>query len=238
MKTIYRKGIGEIQLKRSSRAKKYSITIKPFEGIIVTVPKYGSYDDAENIVDNKLPWIEKNLQKIEKIEDKRTIFDENTVFNTKNHQLRITSAERQDVRIMIKNGILQIEKPNSINVRDEYIQEAIRKGITETYRLEAKQTVPARLHYFAQKFNFKYNKLTLKAITSRWGSCSAVNNINISVYVMQLPDELIDYILLHELAHTVVKNHGPDFWNLLNKLTGGRAKILDKEVNKYSTKNF
>ena len=104
--------------------------------------------------------------------------------------------------------------------------------------MEAKVFVSERIHYFSTKFNFEYNNLTIKAITSRWGSCSAVNNINISLFVMQLPDYLIDYIILHELSHTIVKNHGKDFWNLLNQLTGGKARQLDKEVNKYSTKNF
>lgn len=238
MKLIYRKGIGEIVLKKNVRAKRFSITVKPFEGVIVTVPKLGNYDDAEEIVDSKLDWLEKSLQKIEKIEEKRTVFDENTDFTTKSHRLKIISAERQDVKIYISNGILLIEKPKNKNVRDEYIQEAIRKGITETYRMEAKVYVAKQIDYFAEKYSFKYKKLTLKAITSRWGSCSGVNNINISVYVMQLPDYLIDYIILHELSHTVVKNHGKDFWNLLNQLTGGKARQLDKEVNKYSTKNF
>lgn len=238
MKLIYRKGIGEIVLRKNARAKRFSITIKPFDGVIVTVPKLGNYTEAEKIVDDKLDWIEKSLEKIEKVEEKRTVFDENTVFNTKKHSLKIISSVRENTLITIKNGILLINKPSDKNVRDEYIQQAIRKGITETYRMEAKAYVSERINYFAQKFNFKFKKLTIKAITSRWGSCSAVNNINISLYVMQLPNYLIDYIILHELSHTVVKNHGKDFWNLLNQLTGGKARQWDKEVNKYSTKNF
>lgn len=238
MKLIYRKGIGEIILKKSARAKHFSISIKPFDGVVVTIPKLANFADAEEIIDSKINWIEKSLQKIEKIEDKRTIFDEETIFKTKNHTLKIISTGREDVKVYISNGTLLVEKPSNKNVRDEYIQLAIRKGITETYRLEAKQYVPQRLQEFANKHNFNYNKITLKAITSRWGSCSGVNNINISVYVMQLPDYLIDYILLHELSHTVVKNHGKDFWILLDQLTGGNARKWDKEVNKYSTKNF
>jgi len=238
MKLIYKQGIGEIVLKRSAKAKRYSITIKPFEGVIVTVPKLGSFDEAENIVNTRIDWIEKNLQKIEKIEEKRTVFDENTVFKTKAHELKIISTHRNNVQITIRNGILLVQKPENTNIRDEYIQESIRKGITETYRMEAKRTIPQRMDYFAEKFGFQYNTLTFKSITSRWGSCSSTNNINISVFIMQLPDNLIDYIILHELCHTKEKNHGPNFWKLLDFVCGGKAKKWDKEVNKYSTKNF
>ncbi len=238
MKIIFRKGIGEIVLKKSARSKRFSISVKPFEGVIVTVPERASFDDAEQIVDSRLDWIEKSLEKIEKVEEKRTVFDENTIFSTKNHALKIYSTQRNDVKIYIKNGIILIERPENRNIREEYIQVAIRKGITAAYRIEAKQYIPKRLAHWAAHFNLKYNKLTIKDITSRWGSCSHTNNINISLYVMQLPDNLIDYILLHELAHTIVKNHGDNFWKLLNQFTNGNAYKLDKEINKYSTKNF
>ena len=238
MKIIFRKGIGEITLKKSARSKRFSIVVKPFEGVIVTVPEKASFDDAEKIVDTRLEWIEKSLEKIERIEEKRTIFDENTLFSTRNHRLKIYSAQRNDVKIFIRNGLILIERPENRNIREEYIQLAIRKGITAAYRIEAKQLIPKRLAHWAEQFSLKYNKLTIKDITSRWGSCSHTNNINISLYVMQLPDYLIDYILLHELAHTIVKNHGDNFWKVLNQFTNGKAYLLDKEINKYSTKIF
>ena len=52
---------------------------------------------------------------------------------------------------------------------------------------------------------------------------------------MRLPDHLIDYVLLHELCHTKEKNHGAGFWTLLNSITQSKAKLLAKEIKKYST---
>jgi predicted metal-dependent hydrolase len=61
--------------------------------------------------------------------------------------------------------------------------------------------------------------------TTLWGSCSSRNNISLNMKVVCLPEELIDYVILHELAHTRVKNHSNDFWVLMNKLVGnGKAK--------------
>jgi len=59
-----------------------------------------------------------------------------------------------------------------------------------------------------------------------------VNNINLSIFLMNLPAHLIDYVIIHELVHTVHKNHGPSFWKLLDQHTGG-AKLLAAEMKKH-----
>lgn len=82
-------------------------------------------------------------------------------------------------------------------------------------RKKAKQFLPKRLEEIAQQFGYKYNKVALKFMKSRWGSCSFKNNINLNISLMALEKELIDYVLLHELVHTVEKNHGGAFWSRL-----------------------
>ena len=82
-------------------------------------------------------------------------------------------------------------------------------------RKKAKQFLPKRLEEIAQQFGYKYNKVALKFMKSRWGSCSFKNNINLNISLMALEKELIDYVLLHELVHTVEKNHGEAFWSRL-----------------------
>ena len=79
---------------------------------------------------------------------------------------------------------------------------------------------------------FEYNRVFIKEQKTRWGSCSGQNNINLNVNLVRLPQELIDYTLLHELVHTRIKNHSPRFWSQLDDLLGD-AKRLDKKLSKY-----
>jgi len=94
--------------------------------------------------------------------------------------------------------------------------------------------LPERLAELATKYDFSYRIIRIKDNKSRWGSCSSLGAINLSLGLMRIPTHLIDYVLLHELCHTVEMNHGPRFWALMNKVTGGDAKKLRLELRKYS----
>jgi predicted metal-dependent hydrolase len=101
-------------------------------------------------------------------------------------------------------------------------------------RAQAKQFLPARVEFLANKFGFRFNKITVKDIRSRWGSCSSANNLNFSIYLMNLPDDLVDYVILHELCHTIHRNHGTRFWTLLDECTDGKARQLSARMNTHS----
>lgn len=103
----------------------------------------------------------------------------------------------------------------------------------KTLRLEAKKYLPVKVKEFSEKHNLGYKKVFIKNMKSRWGSCSSQNNINLNLHLMRLPEKLIDYVILHELAHIKEKNHGKSFWSLLNTLIED-AKALDKELKKQS----
>jgi hypothetical protein len=108
----------------------------------------------------------------------------------------------------------------------------IRWGILAAWRKEAKKYLPVRLNELSRKHQLPYNRVIIKNNKSRWGSCSQKDNINLSLHLMRLPDHLIDYILLHELAHTLHKNHGRQFWKSMEKICPN-AKSLDKEMRGY-----
>ena len=78
-------------------------------------------------------------------------------------------------------------------------------------RRQAKSELPPRLAELASRYGFIYNKVTIKHNSSNWGSCSARNNINLNLNIVRLPRVLRDYVLLHELAHLRIANHGADF---------------------------
>ena len=90
-----------------------------------------------------------------------------------------------------------------------------------------------RLDYFSKKHNLPYNGTGFRCQKTRWGSCSGQNNISLNVNIAFLPEDLQNYVLLHELVHTTVKNHSRKFWAELDKYTEGRAKGLSKELKKY-----
>ena len=99
---------------------------------------------------------------------------------------------------------------------------------------KANAYLPQRLAELAIKYGFSYRIIRIKDNKSRWGSCSSLGAINLSLGLMRLPYHLIDYVLLHELCHTVEMNHGPRFWALMDKVTEGEAKKLRLELRKYS----
>ncbi|MGL4364250.1 MAG: M48 family metallopeptidase [Bacteroidales bacterium] len=100
-------------------------------------------------------------------------------------------------------------------------------------RNNAKNELPSRVTVLAQKYGFLFNKISVKNMFTRWGSCSSLNNLNFSLYLMCLPDELIDYVILHELCHTKHRNHGEHFWALLDFCTSGQSQQLSQQIKAY-----
>ncbi|MFO8002454.1 MAG: SprT family zinc-dependent metalloprotease [Marinilabilia sp.] len=232
---VHIEGIGPVLFRSDRRCKRLSIRVKPFEGITVLFPPGYPPGRALAFLKEKKKWVIKNKEKIEAREECRTVFDENTDFRTRSFALKVQKEARSDIRIQLDQGILNVFCPDHVNMADAPVQEAIRSGIEEAMRREAQNILPRKVYHFASQYQFKVKRVFIKNLKSRWGSCSAVNNINLNLQLMRLPDHLIDYVVLHELCHTVEKNHGPSFWNLLNQVTRGRAKHLAAEMQTYRT---
>ncbi len=227
-----------VKLRRSSRAKRVNIRLKPFHGVELVIPLYADEKEAIKFLLSKKEWIRKTSQKISGKEEKLSVFDENTIFKSRSFQLKIKGEKRKDIGIRLKDGILLISYPDSLAVTHPGVQDGIRYGIEEALRVEAKSFLPGRLAWLAREHGFNFNRVFIKNLKSRWGSCSGKNNINLNLHLMRLPDELIDYVLLHELCHTEEKNHGKRFWQLLNRVTGNRARELDRMINNYQTRVY
>ena len=227
----------EIKLKKSFKAKNISIKIKPFEGILVTVPMLVSFKLAEYFVKTKIKWINKNLNKVQKQEQSYTFFSANSSFKTRSHLVNITSTELSKNTVHIENTNVKVLISKKLSISSEENQLYIRNIILEIWRKEAKEYLPKRVKALAIDHDFNYQKLTIKNTKSRWGSCSFDNNINLSLHLMRISNELIDYVILHELVHTKVKNHSSKFWETLEKHCPN-SKILDKELKKYSLRIF
>lgn len=111
--------------------------------------------------------------------------------------------------------------------------EAFSKHSTEIDSAEAGKKLVNRLNELSEQHGFSYNKVSMRNQKTRWGSCSYKNNISLNMKLVRLPDEMIDYVLLHELVHTRIKNHTHAFWAELNKFVGN-AKEMRKKMNKYN----
>ncbi|MDR1671386.1 MAG: M48 family metallopeptidase [Alistipes sp.] len=108
-----------------------------------------------------------------------------------------------------------------------------KKRAVEALRAEAQNRLPAMTARLAAEHGFRHGAVRIKATRSRWGSCTVRNDINLSMSLAALPDHLAEYIVLHELCHTVHKNHSARFHALLDSVTGGRSKELRKELRSF-----
>ena len=231
-KTIHIDGVGNVLFRRSKRARHLNISIRPFAGARASIPVGMSYDSAVRFVTKRKLWIKKHLARMKEFENLQTKFDENSSYYTKHHKLILRKVDRKSISVKHSRSKINVVYPADLNPNSIELQAVIRKGIERALKLEAKDYLPNKVKELAVQNGFKFNKLTLKNIKSRWGSCSRKNNINLSIHLMRLPDHLISYVILHELVHTVHHNHSDRFWSMLNSVTG-TAKSLDKELRKY-----
>lgn len=221
-----------ILFKKHRKSTRLRIRVSPKSGTIVTMPWFFPYDKAKDFANGHLDWIKKNLEKVEKFKKNALVFDENTEFTTKNHRLVICRKNIKKSFFSIKEGKIFVNFTHFDDISAEQNQEKIRNAIIEAFRIEAKEYLPQRVEVLAKKFGLKYRGLTIKNLTSRWGSCSGRNNINLNLHLIRLPHELIDYVILHELAHTKEKNHGEKFWKYLTSLIP-EALELNKKLKFY-----
>ncbi len=100
---------------------------------------------------------------------------------------------------------------------------------------EAKQIIRDRLNELSIIYKLSFNRSFIRSQKTRWGSCSAKNNINLNIKLIYLPESLLDYVIIHELVHTKIKNHSPLFWEEMTKYYSD-PKAIDKKLRKYNLK--
>jgi len=219
--------IGDVTFLRNRRSKNIKISVKPDKTVLVSFPFLVSAREVIAFVQNNEAWI---TQQQNRFESKKSRLVEGLEIKTKQNTIVIQSGEKSKVE---KKGntvhlcLKDLDSPEAQSITENVL--------TQIYRHEAKKILPERLRELAVKHGFYYNKITIRDNRRNWGSCSSKNNISLNLQMMKLPDKLIDYILLHELVHTKIKNHGPEFWRELDLLTRNQAKELAKQVKKFST---
>lgn len=225
--------LGEITLNPSPKAHRLSISIRPGGEIRLTFPRRMNWKEALPFLDEKAAWITRTQQRIAERQVREIIAPP---YSTRNHTLYLDPHPCQSVRVHIEAERIVVSYPAHIPYQEESVQNAIRQGIEEAWRLEAKSYLPERVATLSRQTGLRCGKVSVRNARTRWGSCSVNNDISLSLHLMKLPDRLIDYIILHELSHTRHKNHGPRFHALLNRLCGGEEAARRKELKNYSTR--
>jgi predicted metal-dependent hydrolase len=142
------------------------------------------------------------------------------------------SAQAAKISTRLKDNAIEVTHPTSYLPGDAPVQEAARTAAIRALRKEAERLLPMRLRQLAETSGFSYNSVGVKQLKSRWGSCSSNRDITLNLYLMQLPWHLIDYVLLHELTHTKVMQHGTPFWQELERHVP-HAKRLRGEIREF-----
>ncbi len=230
------KEFGQIEVVRSERSTRIRITIKP-SSLRLTLPAHANLKDGLSFLEEIRPKLRTKLQKLQKLQKQKpaAFINEENPLKTLSFMTDIKASSRDKVFFRLKDGVLLIEYPETANANSEQMQKAFKNGIDFFLRKEAKRLLVPRITQLAKIHNFSFKDVKIQSSKGRWGSCSSKKSINLSYYLLTLPAHLIDYVILHELCHTIEMNHGDRFWQLMDKVTDNRSKALRKEIKTHTT---
>lgn len=217
-------GVGSVAFhkRRGTRSIRLKIDIhgKP----IVTMPYFVPYRTAVYFVQKHTDWIDNEASK-------RNVQLPDGMQIGKTHTLQYVPQDGLTVpRSRISSGAITVRYDG--NWEDEDVQNVAKKACIRALRQEAQVFLPKRLANLAQLEGYDYSGVSIKQMRGRWGSCNQDKHITLNLFLMQLPIELVDYVILHELAHTRALHHGPAFWTEMER-TLPNARQLRKQMRAY-----
>lgn len=175
----------------------------------VTHPRWTPRFVAKKFAHAQQDWIEAQLKKLN---EKRTFSGDLhtvSVFGKK-YQKKLLDSLEHAYGVTISEGEMLINKFSSKDKTHQFLLERFLKNTAEKY-------IVPRTHALAKRMGLGFNKLTLRAQKTRWGSCSSQKNLNFNSRLVHYLPNIIDYVIIHELAHLVHMNHSRDFWLLVEK---------------------
>lgn len=211
-------GYGLITIAKRSTNRTLRLSIKADGKVLVTIPSWASYHAGLSFAESKLDWIRQQ-------QPERTILQDGQAVGKYHHlQLSPTRGIAKPRTLVSKTAII-VRYPIELTVTDPQVQTAAETACIRALRAQATQLLPQRLEQLARQYDFHFNEVSIKRLTSRWGSCDSKQRIVLNLFLMQLPWECIDYVLLHELTHTNILRHGPPFWEAMGKLIPNLASV-------------
>lgn len=218
------KDFGKIHFVVRRSARNITMRVKE-DGLHVTTPPYRSITALPEAI---APFRERLRNVCSEVKPKP--FDLNFSIEAECFRLKLETSPLKNFTVSMRDETVVIACPAHADFTTDRVQTLVKNAVMRAMRKKAEEYLPPLVQYWSSLFDLPYNKVTISKARSRWGSCSSKRDISLSFYLMLLPAHLMDYVILHELAHTREMNHGPKFWELLNQLTDGKALALRKEL--------
>lgn len=208
-KKVHIDGIGEVSLYKRRGTSSVRISLTASGVVRVTMPSWAPFKVGIEYARSKQTWIQTHKTAPSHIQDGASI--------GKAHHLYFEHTDRSEVRTRIRQNAIYVSVPTGMDVTDASVQSAAQRASLRAIRYEAKTLLPQRLRHLAAQHGFSVRSIAIRQLKGRWGSCSQDKDIVLNLYLMQLPWELIDYVIVHELVHTRIMAHGRPFWDEVAK---------------------
>ncbi len=199
----------DVALRHNKRAKRYTLRFNSKkQKCILTLPRRFSLDAAYQFLGQKRFWIEEQHQKYIWPHPKNTILLHGTLYN-----ILWKDSRGLQYEVNRKENTLTLLCPKS------KIERCCKKALVSY----AKEQIEKYTQRTAQAHHIPFQNLSIKDTLSRWGSCSSNGQLNFSWRLVMAPDDVIDYVVAHELAHIKHMNHSADFWSWCDQLSNNMA---------------
>lgn len=197
--------------KRSPRAKYARLEVRPETGLIVVIPKSYRPEKALELLKEKRQWI---LSKLVKFGYLRPLMAEKELKSGDTipylgHNLKVITRRcygNDESVELVRNKLIV-----SIRGRDGRLHLVLERW----YRMQAEVLVKEKIDKLSTHLGVKYNRFIIRGQKTRWGSCSQKGNLNFNWKLIMAPEPVIDYVMIHELAHLKELNHSRRFWQLV-----------------------
>lgn len=198
------------------RARHIKIRVQPPDQVIVVTPRWIKPADITRFLSQQEAWVQMQLEKVSKYTFGETT-DTVTVFG-KIYQKCISYQANRPSGVNIESNQLFINPLVDPNLTSaSKLDSSIRTQLHSFLKRTASQYIIPRTQALSEQMSLTYRQLTLRAQKTRWGSCSSQKNVNFNWRLVHCPTEIIDYVIIHELAHLKHMNHSTQFWQLVTQ---------------------
>lgn len=205
--------VGSVRLpihsRRNPRARRYLMRLRSDRSISLTIPRRGNQVEGLEFVRIRSQWIQRQLKRLEAITIPQHHWSAGTEILFRGEPVTLQLSSQNQTHTIL----LGSEK---ITIRDPHTN--LRPLVQAKLQTIAKKELPAHVTELARAHDLKIGKITIRNQSTRWGSCSTRGSISLNWRLIQTPNTVRDYIILHELMHLKEMNHSPKFWALVEKV--------------------